>query len=95
MQPSHSIMDCSLAVATIRDWADLIRAVAWPLVAVFALLKFRGILESLLARIIHAEGMGFKITLEKLLPKAEKEARQLKLQIPDPPTPDTDPQGRT
>jgi hypothetical protein len=50
--------------ATVKDWADLIHALAWPGVVVFALLKFRknidDVIRDILTRIPWERTTGFK-----------------------------------
>lgn len=68
-------------VFSVRDWADLLHAVAWPIVALIAIFRFHGVIESLLERLIRAEGLGVKVELGKLdkeLPKAEIEAKRVR-----------------
>jgi hypothetical protein len=75
---------------SVKDWADLLHAVAWPIVALIAIFRFHGVIESLLERLIQAEGLGVKVTLAKLnkeIPKAEIEARQVRPKLPVPPRP--------
>jgi len=73
------------------ELADLLHAVAWPIVALIAIFRFQAVIESLLERLVKAEGLGVKVTLAKLdkyLPKAELEARKLRPKLPAPPKPD-------
>lgn len=68
-------------IFSVKDWADLLRAVAWPIVALIAIFRFHRVLESLLERLVRAEGLGVKIELGKLdkeLPKAEIEAKRVR-----------------
>lgn len=79
---------------TIHEWAELIRAVAWPIVALVAVFLFRDVIEQVLRRVTKAEAMGIKLTLEKLgsdLPKAELEIRKVKTPLPEVPKPRTKP----
>jgi hypothetical protein len=79
-----------LAVFSVKDWADLLHAVAWPLVALFAVFRFHNVIESLLQRLIQAEGLGVKVSLAKLekeIPKAEVEAKRLRPKQPETPKP--------
>lgn len=80
-------------IVSVKDWADLLRALAWPLVALVAIFRFHRVVESLLERLIRAEGLGVKVELEKLnkeLPKAELEARKVRpKQLPSPPKPES------
>ena len=73
-----------------KDWADLLHAVAWSVVALIAIFRFHNVIQSLLERLIRAEGLGVKVTLAKLdkeLPKAEAEARKVRPQLPQAPRP--------
>jgi hypothetical protein len=75
---------------SVKDWADLLHAAAWPIVALIAIFRFHSVVESLLERLIRAEGLGVKVTLAKLdkeLPKAEGEARRVRPQLPSVPKP--------
>jgi len=77
-------------VFSVKDWADLLHAVAWPIVALIAVFRFHRVIESLLERLIRAEGLGVKVTLAKLdkeIPKAEVEAKRLRPKQPDAPKP--------
>lgn len=79
-----------LIILSIKDWADLIHAGAWPLVALIAIFRFHSVIESLLERLVRAEGLGVKVTLAKLdreIPKAEIEARRVTPKLPEPPKP--------
>lgn len=79
-----------LGAVSIKDWADLLRAIAWPTVALIAIFRFHSVIESLLERLIRAEGLGVKVTLAKLdkeIPKAEIEAKRLRPKQPDTPKP--------
>jgi hypothetical protein len=76
-----------LVVLPVKDWAELLHAVAWPIVALIAIFRFHSVIESLLERLIRAEGLGVKVTLAKLdkeMPKAEAEGKKLRLR-PKPP----------
>lgn len=78
-----------LALFSVKDWADLLHAVAWPLVALVAIFRFHSVIESLLERVIRVEGLGVKATMAKLdkeIPKAEMEAKRLRAKQPDIPT---------
>jgi hypothetical protein len=77
-------------VISVKDWADLLHAVAWPIVALIAVFRFHSVIESLLERVIRVEGLGVKATLAKLdkeITKAEVEARRVKPKQPDTPKP--------
>jgi hypothetical protein len=66
---------------SVKDWADLLHAAAWPIVALIAVFRFHGLIESLLERVVRVEGLGVKATMAKLdkeIPKAEIEAKRLK-----------------
>lgn len=79
-----------LASTSLKDWAELLRAIAWPIVALIIFWRLHGVLEQLLLRLTQAEGMGFKLRLDKLgkeLPKAEAEAKKVKPRLPDVPKP--------
>lgn len=83
-------LEMCLMVFSVKDWADLLHAVAWPIVVLISVFRFHGVIESLLERVIRAEGLGVKATLAKLdkeIPKAEAEAKRLKPKQPDPPKP--------
>jgi hypothetical protein len=76
--------------AAMRDWADLLRAIAWPLVVLIAIFRFHGVLSALLSRVVRAEAMGVKVSLEKLdkdIVKAEVGVRKLKTRLPEVPQP--------
>jgi len=78
-----------LIVFSVKDWADLVHATAWPIVALVAIFRFHSVIESLLERVIRVEGLGVKATMAKLdreIPKAEIEAKRLKPKQPDIPT---------
>ncbi|MGD0570376.1 MAG: hypothetical protein ABSA78_18390 [Candidatus Sulfotelmatobacter sp.] len=82
-------LDLCLALFSVKDWADLLHAAAWPIVALIAIFRFHGVIESLLERVIRVEGLGVKATMAKLdkeIPKAEMEAKRLKPKQPDIPT---------
>jgi hypothetical protein len=75
---------------SVKDWADLLHAIAWPVVALIAIFRFHSVIESLLERLVRAEGLGVKVTLAKLdkeIPKAEVEARRVKPKEPVTPRP--------
>lgn len=79
-----------MAWASAKDWADVLHAVAWPFVALVAIFRLHSVIESLLERLVRAEGLGVKVTLAKLdkeLPKAEGEARKVRPQLPPAPRP--------
>jgi hypothetical protein len=83
-------LEMCLVVFSVKDWADLLHAVAWPTVVLIAVFRFHGVIESLLERVIRVEGLGVKATLAKLdkeIPKAEVEAKRLRPKQPDPPKP--------
>lgn len=83
-------LDACLVVFSVKDWADLLHAVAWPIVALVGVFRFHRVIESLLERLVHAEGLGVKVTLARLdkeLPKAEVEAKTVKVPIPPTPKP--------
>jgi hypothetical protein len=83
-------LNLCLALFSVKDWADLLHAVAWPFVALIAIFRFHSVIESLLERLIRAEGLGVKVTLARLdkeLPKAEAEARKVRPQLPRTPKP--------
>lgn len=74
-----------LIVFSVKDWADLLHAVAWPIVVLILGFSFRSVIESLLERLIQAEGFGVKMSFKKLdkeIPKAELEAKGLELKAP-------------
>jgi hypothetical protein len=76
--------------ASAKDWADVLHAVAWPIVALIAIFRFHSVIESLLERLVRAEGLGVKVTLAKLdkeLPKAEAEAKKVRVPVPSPSKP--------
>ncbi len=76
-----SQLGISVVVFSVKDWAELLHAVAWPLVALIAIFRFHRVMESLLERLIRAEGLGVKVELGKLdkeLPKAEIEAKRVR-----------------
>jgi len=79
-----------IAWPSAKDWADLLHAGAWPIVALVAIFRFGTVIESLLERVVQLEGLGLKATLAKLdkeLPKAEGEARKVRLPLPRTPKP--------
>jgi hypothetical protein len=76
-------------VFSVEDWADLLHAVAWPIVALIAIFRFHSVIEPLLERVVRVEGLGVKATMAKLdkeIPKAEVEAKRLRAKQPDIPT---------
>ncbi|MGB8581377.1 MAG: hypothetical protein WCD47_11190 [Candidatus Sulfotelmatobacter sp.] len=82
-------LNLSSALFSVKDWADLVHAVAWPFVALVAIFRFHSVIESLLERVIRVEGLGVKATMAKLdkeIPKAEMEAKRLKAKEPGIPT---------
>jgi hypothetical protein len=48
-------------MANLKDWTDLLRAVAWPLVALTALILFRRSVNNALRRIPFHKATSFKI----------------------------------
>lgn len=74
-----------LMVFSVKDWADLLHSVAWPIVVLILGFSFRSVIESLLERLIQAEGFGVKMSFKKLdkeIPRAELEAKGLELKAP-------------
>ena len=85
-------LGASFVVFSVKDWADLLHSVAWPIVALIAIFRFHSVIESLLERLIKAEGLGVKVTLAKLdkeIPKAEIEAKRVIPKLPEPPKPNS------
>lgn len=82
-------VEAALVSLTMKDLAELLHAVAWPLVTLVVLLRFHGVIQTLLERLIHAEGMGVSLTLDKRLRAAEKKLKNSKPQLPPRPTRDS------
>jgi hypothetical protein len=55
-------MATTAQACTVKDWAALISAVAWPVLIVFVLVFFKPALTSLLSRVTNAEVLGIKLT---------------------------------
>ena len=78
-----------------HEVVELVKAIAWPLVALYVLISYRNELRdtlyempNLVRRMRSAHGLGIEVQLDKLeneLPKAQAEAQTLVLNAPDPP----------
>jgi hypothetical protein len=79
----------------LHEVVELVKALAWPCVVIFILLRFRRQISQLLdelpfavRRMRSAHGLGVEIEMERLdteLPLAGQEARQIALKLPTPP----------
>jgi hypothetical protein len=92
------LVRCSFReVPTVHETVELIKAIAWPCVVVYFLLRFNRQIASLLnelpnavQRLRSAHGLGVEIELDKIggeLTIAEQEAKTLSLQMPMEPKP--------
>src|ERR1700757_2883861 len=57
-----NVMGIAAQVCTLKDWAALISAVAWPFLIAFVLVFFKTALASWLSRVTNAELLGVKLT---------------------------------
>lgn len=63
---------------------DYIAAIAWPFVALTAILIFRTRLDDFARRLVSIEAPGgFKLSAEHLVDKAEKELEELSASLPE------------
>lgn len=79
-----------------HEIVELIKALAWPCVVMYFIVKFRSQIGSLLGempsvvrRMRSAHALGLEIELDRIgeeLPLAERQAQQLSLQLPTVPT---------
>jgi hypothetical protein len=80
-----------------HEWVELIKAIAWPFVVLYFLVRFHSQIGLLLRempdavrRVRSAHGLGVDIRLDRLgdeLTLADSEARQLSLNMPVEPKP--------
>ena len=81
----------------IHEAVELIKALAWPCVVLYVVVKFQAEIRLLLnempravRRMRSAHGLGVEIELDKIgdeLPLAELQAQSLSLQLPSVPVP--------
>jgi hypothetical protein len=84
-------------VLVIHELVELVKALAWPCVVLYIVVKFQTGIKSLLnemprvvRRVRSAHGLGVEIELDKIgdeLPVAARQAQLLSLQMPEVPAP--------
>jgi hypothetical protein len=72
-------------MTNVKDWTDLIHAVAWPIVALIALILFRRSVNDALRRIPFHLATSFKVSGVGEMKIAKSAAKDTVIPTPDPP----------